>query len=265
MGDSAICFGMGFEIQYSAIKYYFASGKGLYSFYYYQGDTWGMYESNSNIVSAIIDTIIFNPITLKITSLSPLINRPLNTFPFVMHGEYQTNIDLTDTFKLFYKYLRDSVIYYSGSLIFNSGNNVNISLPSNAVPGDILKVRAEITDHSIYNNFAAYPDTGYASILILASTDVNDANISYSFQLEQNYPNPFNPSTTISYSIPKAGHVSLKVYDMLGSEVATLIHENKSKGFYEVNFDASKLFSGVYIYQLRVNDYISSKKMILLK
>jgi hypothetical protein len=85
------------------------------------------------------------------------------------------------------------------------------------------------------------------------------------FQLSQNFPNPFNPSTTINYQLPKTGFVTLKIYDILGKEVATLVNEQKNKGRYSVNYDASRLASGVYIYQLRVNDYLSSKKMLLLK
>jgi hypothetical protein len=86
-----------------------------------------------------------------------------------------------------------------------------------------------------------------------------------SYALSQNYPNPFNPTTSFSYQIPVAGFVSLKVFDVLGKEVATLVNENKVQGSYEVNFDAKKLTSGVYIYQLRINNNIISKKMNLLK
>lgn len=86
-----------------------------------------------------------------------------------------------------------------------------------------------------------------------------------SYILAQNFPNPFNPATTINYQLPKTGFVTLKIYDILGKEVATLVNEQKTRGRYSVNFDASHLASGVYIYQLRVNDYVSSKKMLLLK
>ncbi|MDR3665999.1 MAG: PQQ-binding-like beta-propeller repeat protein [Ignavibacteriaceae bacterium] len=97
-------------------------------------------------------------------------------------------------------------------------------------------------------------------------TSINDAveNIK-EFQLQQNYPNPFNPTTLIKYQIPKSGLVSLKIYDILGNEVVTLVNENKEQGFYTVTFDASKLSSGVYIYQLKSNDYSASKKMVLVK
>ena len=85
------------------------------------------------------------------------------------------------------------------------------------------------------------------------------------YALEQNYPNPFNPSTTLKYQIPQNGFVTLKVYDILGKEVATLVNEVKTQGRYEVNFNASNLASGVYLYRLNVNDYVDVKKMILLK
>jgi len=86
-----------------------------------------------------------------------------------------------------------------------------------------------------------------------------------SFALSQNYPNPFNPTTKISFSVPKDGNVSLKVYNMLGQEVATLVNKDLSAGTYTANFDASKLSSGAYIYELKSNSQSISKKMLLMK
>ena len=85
------------------------------------------------------------------------------------------------------------------------------------------------------------------------------------YALEQNHPNPFNPSTKISWQSPVASHQTLKVYDILGNEVATLVDEFREAGKYEMNFDASRLASGVYIYKLQAGDFVSSKKMLLLK
>lgn len=79
------------------------------------------------------------------------------------------------------------------------------------------------------------------------------------------YPNPFNPSTTIKYQIPEDGIVSIKIYDVLGKEIATLVNEEKEAGNYEVSFNGSDLASGIYIYRIQVNDFVSSKKMMLLK
>lgn len=85
------------------------------------------------------------------------------------------------------------------------------------------------------------------------------------FELAQNFPNPFNPATKIQFSLPNSGFVTLKIYNILGSEVGTLVHENLSSGVYELNFDASRLNSGVYIYTIQAGNLIESKKMIVLK
>ena len=85
------------------------------------------------------------------------------------------------------------------------------------------------------------------------------------YNLFQNYPNPFNPATIISYSIPETDLVTLKVYDVLGNEVATLVSENKPVGSYEIEFDGSELTSGVYFYRLQAGSFIETKKMILMK
>ncbi len=80
-----------------------------------------------------------------------------------------------------------------------------------------------------------------------------------------NHPNPFNPTTVINYQLPTEGFVTIKVYDMLGKEVAELVNENKAAGYYKVNYDASKLASGIYIYSINAGSFSSSKKMILTK
>lgn len=85
------------------------------------------------------------------------------------------------------------------------------------------------------------------------------------FLLSQNYPNPFNPETKIAYSIPVKGHVSLKIYNSIGKEVASLVNRSQNSGNYEVRFDGSSLNSGVYFYKIQVNDFVQTKKMILLK
>ncbi len=104
----------------------------------------------------------------------------------------------------------------------------------------------------------------------------NDGNYKYSqivtvtslptkFELWQNYPNPFNPTTTIQYVIPKAEHVTLKVYDELGKEVTTLVNENKEAGQYRVSFNGSNLASGIYYYRITAGEFTEVKKLMLLK
>jgi hypothetical protein len=85
------------------------------------------------------------------------------------------------------------------------------------------------------------------------------------YNLSQNYPNPFNPTTVINYSIPKAGHVTIKVYNVLGKEVATLVNEEKPAGTYAVNFSAQHYSSGVYYYTISAGNFSATKKMILMK
>ncbi|OGU76678.1 MAG: hypothetical protein A2V93_01480, partial [Ignavibacteria bacterium RBG_16_34_14] len=97
-------------------------------------------------------------------------------------------------------------------------------------------------------------------------TDVEDElGIPLKYSLEQNYPNPFNPSTLISYNIPKEGFVTLKVYNLLGQLVKTLVNEHQSPGNYKVNFNASNLSSGVYFYGITSGEFSNVKKMIFIK
>ena len=87
----------------------------------------------------------------------------------------------------------------------------------------------------------------------------------FSFELSQNYPNPFNPVTIIKYQIPELNFVTLKIYNVLGSEITTLVNEEKPVGNYELEFNATDLPSGVYLYKLQVGSFVETKKMILLK
>ncbi len=97
-------------------------------------------------------------------------------------------------------------------------------------------------------------------------SDVEDDNTNInSFYLSQNFPNPFNPSTKIRFSIPHSTFVTLKVYDLLGREIATIINEEKMPGNYEVNFNANNLSSGVYFYRIRAGSFIDTKRLILLR
>jgi len=102
----------------------------------------------------------------------------------------------------------------------------------------------------------------YGEILQVENRAVN---IPIHFSLLQNYPNPFNPTTDINYSIPKSGFVKIKVYDLLGREVTTLVNEFKPAGNYHVQFNAGKLVSGVYFYRMESGEYSQTKKLLLLK
>ena len=95
--------------------------------------------------------------------------------------------------------------------------------------------------------------------------DANNELVPTEFSLYQNYPNPFNPVTNIRFSLPQEGFTTLKVYNMLGQEVASLMNEDLVAGTYEVQFDGTKLASGTYIYRLTAGNYMETKKFILMK
>lgn len=100
---------------------------------------------------------------------------------------------------------------------------------------------------------------------VVVGTESNTGNSPISFSLDQNYPNPFNPTTKIKYSIPAASPTTLKVYDVLGNEIATLVNGEKQAGTYEVNFNAASVASGVYFYKLQSGTFVQTRKMIVLK
>lgn len=92
-----------------------------------------------------------------------------------------------------------------------------------------------------------------------------DVSIADNYKLAQNYPNPFNPTTEISFSLPKAGNVTLKIYDIIGKEISTLMNTKLNSGDYTVAFDGKNLSSGVYFYKLEADNFVQMKKMVLMK
>jgi hypothetical protein len=127
----------------------------------------------------------------------------------------------------------------------------------------------ELTDYGVYKCRVTVAGNPVYSreITVNQVTEVPPENeiVANDFKLYQNYPNPFNPATIINYAIGSNQFVQLKVYDVLGNEVTTLVDEEKPTGTYEVSFDANALASGIYFYQLKAGNYIETKKMVLIK
>ncbi|NWG29680.1 MAG: T9SS type A sorting domain-containing protein, partial [Ignavibacteriaceae bacterium] len=148
----------------------------------------------------------------------------------------------------------DDVTFSEGSII--PYESIAYQVNTKGIGNRICRLRLVIDDNlnpdysltNDYNGEAVLSKQGFVERTLTINKIVK------TYELEQNYPNPFNPSTIIKYQIPKDGTVTLKIYDVLGSEVATLVNEQKVTGKYEVNFNASKFASGVYIYRLSVND-----------
>jgi hypothetical protein len=155
-------------------------------------------------------------------------------------------------------YSRDSVYLY---------NNIAYQVNTAGIGNTQVKLRLVINssgdfDYSLTERFAEGSVLGK---MAFKQINLDGSALVKEYALAQNFPNPFNPNTTIRYQIPQDGIITLKIYDILGSEVATLVNEEKIAGKYEVNFNASLLASGVYIYKIQAGSFINSKKMILIK
>ncbi len=100
---------------------------------------------------------------------------------------------------------------------------------------------------------------------VLTGINIDNSDIVKEYKLMQNYPNPFNPSTIINYEVPKSGLVTIRIYDLLGRQVETLVNEEKNPGRYKVKFDGSNLASGLYFYRITSNNFAATKKMLLMK
>ncbi len=147
------------------------------------------------------------------------------------------------------------------SALEGSANGVNDRVNALAVIGSgVLYVGGRFTQAGgLSSTYIARWSSGTTSV-----EHIGD-DVPTTYLLSQNYPNPFNPSTTISFSIPTSEFVTLKVYDVLGREVATLVNEHVRAGSYSYNFDARNLTSGVYLYKLQAGKYSETKKMVLAK
>lgn len=170
-------------------------------------------------------------------------------------------------------WLSDAIANVRIELSLDNGvtwNEIVSSTPSTGIyiwtVPEVLSIQAlvKISDFSDTSVF----DISNSRFIIGLTTDVNNSNLEQlpeRFYLHENYPNPFNPVTLIKYQLPFKSSVTLKIFDILGKEVETLVNEEKDAGYYQISFDASSLSSGIYLYTLQTENYFTTKKMILLK
>ncbi len=178
----------------------------------------------------------------------------------------------TTTVKINLVWKNNSQIAF-GEIIERSTNNLlNFVVIDTVGVGDSTYIDSLVTIGNMYfyriksfmgDNYSAYEST--LTGVIVTDVEKIDNDIPKSYFLSQNYPNPFNPSTIIRYQLPVKSKVSLKVYDILGKEVASLVNEEQSAGNYKINFSFSNLASGIYFYRIQAGKFTQSKKMILLK
>lgn len=150
-----------------------------------------------------------------------------------------------------------------------STNQYTISIPVDTIllkDGYSFNYQLVAKDKGLIPEISFSPESGFYQCIGNFSEEIeNKEEELNNYYLYQNYPNPFNPSTNIKYTISSKQFVSLKVYDVLGEEIITLVSEEKPAGNYEIEFNASNYAGGIYYYQLQTSDFIDTKKMILLK
>ena len=171
----------------------------------------------------------------------------------------------------------------TGGAVWNIENREYLWLVNTSYTGDVVDPLSQaVTDHGTWNE-VFYLSTftlndvvkiGYFNPIQIGidlftfksgPASVEDETVPITFQVFQNYPNPFNPSTKIKYSIPRTSQVQIRVFDVLGNEIETLVNEEKSIGTYEITWYAEGLPSGVYFYQLKAGSFVQTKKMMLMK
>ncbi len=158
----------------------------------------------------------------------------------------------------FWNLVPDTSKFYWG-LRYRIHNRNKMEDSGSVALGKIVSLNSNDEEHL----FLADYKTGREVAVTGITKDNNKVANDYS--LNQNYPNPFNPTTVISYQIPNSEFVTLKIYNILGSEIATLVNNKQSAGTYKVNFDASNLTSGIYFYQIQAGEFTQVRKMLLLK
>jgi photosystem II stability/assembly factor-like uncharacterized protein len=151
----------------------------------------------------------------------------------------------------------------TGSGIFRSMNNGNSWDQINQGLQNINIYSLKINSNG--DVFAGTADGVFRSLYSATSINTSEINTISNFELYQNYPNPFNPSTKIRYQLPNESKVVIKIYNILGSEVLELLNEQKEAGIYEVEFNSDNLSTGTYIYKIYADNFVQTKKMILLK
>jgi type IX secretion system substrate protein len=140
--------------------------------------------------------------------------------------------------------------------------------PKDPEAADILPRGLAFTDDGMTAYVGTFSSVQYGiTKFVFGAVGVNEvgSEIPSKYALSQNYPNPFNPSTVINFSIPESGLVTMKVYNLLGQEVAELVNDVKSAGSYEVSFDATDFTSGLYVYKIQAGQFSASRKMLLIK
>ena len=191
-------------------------------------------------------------------------NTPTN-YAFVSFGAADYAIE--------FKIPLDSLVTHGsvGDTRFQPLNGMRIPIEFMFHDSDVANARAGVLSFSTLNADNAWTSPANWAFTWIGDQEevtgvaIKDATTVETYALSQNYPNPFNPTTTISYTLPRAGKVAIEVYNMIGQKVATLVNANQTAGIHTVDFDGANLTSGIYFYRLTAGDFTTMRKMVLMK
>jgi len=244
----------------------FVEGLGMYSKRYAE-----MYSSlDEAYISAIIDSVFYNPITVVITGTNISNERAIDAFPFTCVVNSQISL-----WSFIENYCIDAYVYSGDSLILNRKCNINPSSSlcffnikeSELKAGDIIKYRVIYKDSSIFNNYREYPDTGFFSLKVLPKTITGlSGNEDSEMKLVMEvYPNPFNLTSRIMVSVAESDMIRIEMYNILGEKVMSIYEGYLQAGSHSYDVNGRDLSGGFYILSLNNSKRTISKKILLLK
>lgn len=207
------------------------------------------------------DSSVFEIIELK-TGMHELYVNPFDknvVFPY-----YKTFSDTEKIFRYSDVSLQNTIEQVRG---INNGFENDYYVFTFTVDTGMVKSNRKYNNASSMRNWSRYYLTRYDSMEVSSqdSLEQDSLEIILNYFISNNYPNPFNPATVINYSLPRQSNVIIKIFDVLGREISTLVNEEKPEGNYKINFNAVGLTNGIYFYQMKAKDFIQTKKMILLR
>ncbi|MEW5799566.1 MAG: T9SS type A sorting domain-containing protein [Bacteroidota bacterium] len=224
-----------------------ASGKPVPTPLKFKTERFGDAASNGNLEAEPYEGMLVRFDSVEVTNINPVFSEPTE---YWISNSSQAVLVRRDGRNTFSNALSDTIV---GMNIVKVGDKFSSVTGIIHFSGGRYKVTPRTNDD--YQGF-----TGTLGVRISRGITVPDV-----YALDQNYPNPFNPTTSLRYSIPHASHVTLKVFNVIGQEVSTLVNEQQKSGVYTVAFDASKLASGMYLYRITAGNFVQTKKMILVK